>query len=164
MNALNHARREDGRDRRHAKHDVAPVPDALALLGGFPADIAETSSVFARRSVSLSGLQPARSQPAPWSSRSGNKRAMWKSRSTLCRTVLNGDVTAPFNTLEPSNRTAPVPSSKRTRSRQAHDEPVDDDRGRGPRLTFQFSLGDLKWQTGPRVSLIGEFNQLPLVI
>ena len=164
MNALDHARREDGRDRRHAKHDVAPVPDALALLGGFPADIAETSSVFARRSGSLSGLQPARSQTVPWSSRSGNKRATRTSRSTLCRTVLNGDVTAPFNTLEPSNQTAPVPSSKRTRSRQAPDELVDDVRGRGPRLTLQFRPENLKGQTGPRVSLIGEFGQLPLVI
>ena len=36
MNALDHARREDGRDRRHAKHDVAPVPDALACARRVP--------------------------------------------------------------------------------------------------------------------------------
>ena len=36
MNARDHARREDGRDRRHAKHDVAPVPDALACARRVP--------------------------------------------------------------------------------------------------------------------------------
>ena len=118
MNARDHARREDGRDRRHAKHDVAPVPDALALLRVFRVDIAETSSVFARRSGSLSGLQPARSQPAPWSSRSGNKRAMQTSRSTLCRTVLKGDVTVLIRTLEPTE-----PRRSRRQSGRGRDKP-----------------------------------------
>ena len=36
MNALDHARREDGRDHRHAKHDVDPVPDALACARRVP--------------------------------------------------------------------------------------------------------------------------------
>ena len=77
---------------------LRPLPTPLFVRRGFPADIAETSSVFARRSGSLSRLQPARSQPAPWSSRSGNKRTTLTSRSTLCQTVLNGDVTVLIRT------------------------------------------------------------------